>query len=269
MARFTKGWIKMWRVLLEPDSLNKFDGYSFSIFGYLIMMANWQDGETIHRKTSIITVKRGQVLTSDKEISEITQFSRKIVRSRLKLLHHFGRIVVNRDNHGTIITICNYDRYQSIEYNSGLSDYLTDGESKDTPEVTSKMISKCKAKYTRIEEGIKNLKNYKEEEEEGSPSSPSSSLKFICLKAYEEGCKKSLGYIPISNIEEMKDAIETLISDFGVMSPRLCYHYSRMEKRAYKARHYPWRFLVEDRFANFNHLQQVDLDKSQKEMNPY
>jgi len=154
MARFTNGWVKIHRKLLSPEWTQCLDGVGKALFFELLLMANYKDTRAV-RKGQVITVKRGQILTSVTELSERLQFSRKAISNRLELLTKLGTIIEKRDSVGTLITICKFSEYQGLGSNEG-----TTTEQRGNNDGTTWV--------TRIEEG-KEVKEIKEGEEGHSP----------------------------------------------------------------------------------------------------
>lgn len=118
--RFTGGWVKMWRKLLDPEWMSCFDGYSRALLLDFVLMANIKEGRSIFREGKVLYLKRGEILTSETELARSTGFSRSVIRRRIKLLEETGTILSKRDKHGTMITICNYDKYQMNDLREGL-----------------------------------------------------------------------------------------------------------------------------------------------------
>lgn len=109
MSRFTNGWIKIHR------SLDKHwvgsDAASLGIFIKLLMWANYKDSKCLF-DGKLISIKRGQVLTSIRQIAASLKLDRMIVKRRLDLLINDNVCVTHKIHRGTIITICNYEQYQ-------------------------------------------------------------------------------------------------------------------------------------------------------------
>ncbi len=82
------------------------------LFLHLIIKANFKD-----RIWQDTLVKRGQLITSRNKLSEETGVPEKVVRTILKRLQKTGEIVVETTNKYSLITICNYDKYQYIPQN--------------------------------------------------------------------------------------------------------------------------------------------------------
>jgi len=109
------------------------------------------------KKLADVTVRRGEVVTSLKDISDdcewyenrkLRVWSRQKVSRLLEDLTNIGFLTLNSDTYGTHITICNYETYQPRQqYNP---------DSHGTPADTR----------VHIEEGKKGKKGKKREEEE-------------------------------------------------------------------------------------------------------
>lgn len=114
MSRFDHGWVRSHRKLFVNNRTNKFygDHAKAYVFLTLISWANYEEGKTLLKKQQI-TLKRGQVATSQREILDWTGLSRKVVERCLKTLEMDQAIEQQKGPHGSVITICNYDSYQS------------------------------------------------------------------------------------------------------------------------------------------------------------
>jgi len=81
----------------------------------LLFSANYID-KKILVNGELITIHRGAFLTSEVKLSEKWNTTRKTVRKFLALLQSDGMIVAAKSRQsGTIITICNYKKYQDAE----------------------------------------------------------------------------------------------------------------------------------------------------------
>jgi uncharacterized phage protein (TIGR02220 family) len=103
-----QGWvcfyrkIKTWEWYSTPNMLH--------ILFHLIVSANHKDG-----KWQGVDVKRGQLITGRKAISVDTGISEQSVRTCLTRLERTGEITQKSTNKFSIITVCNYDDYQTQE----------------------------------------------------------------------------------------------------------------------------------------------------------
>lgn len=106
------GWVKLHRKLLEWEWYG--DAHMVHLLVHLLLTASHERKEYKGR-----TIKRGQLVTSKKELSEALNMSETSVMRRLRRLEvdHFVDLKV--DQHGTTITICNYDSYQCKQKVSG------------------------------------------------------------------------------------------------------------------------------------------------------
>lgn len=86
----------------------------FEAWIYLIMDVNHSPGK-VPIGNQIVELKRGQTLTSILKLSEIFSWSRFKVKSFLTLLENDGMIEMKTTTKYTLLTIVNYDFYQSDE----------------------------------------------------------------------------------------------------------------------------------------------------------
>ncbi len=109
MARFTGGWVKIYRSLEEHPS-----GSTHALMGLfldLLLMASRYESKVL-RDGKLATIKPGDVLTSVVELAVRGECSLSTMRRRLGLLELTGSIVQNVTHRGRIITICNWEEYQ-------------------------------------------------------------------------------------------------------------------------------------------------------------
>ena len=101
-----EGWIKLHRSLLdwgwftEPNTL--------SVFIYLLLIARRESG-IWHG----ISVEMGQAITSRDKIAKATGLSEQQVRTSLERLKSTNEITIKSTNKFTLVTIINYESYQS------------------------------------------------------------------------------------------------------------------------------------------------------------
>ena len=84
------------------------------LFEHLIMRANFKEGAW-HGTT----IKRGELITSRAKLSRETGLSEKQIRLGLERLKKTGEIIIESTNNYSLITICNYDRYQGASFLKG------------------------------------------------------------------------------------------------------------------------------------------------------
>ncbi|WP_338637847.1 DnaD domain-containing protein [Staphylococcus aureus] len=112
------GWISIDRsiqnhwLFKEKRTFSKFEAWI-----YLLMEANHSKAK-VPIGNQIVTVERGQRLTSILTLSDLFNWSRFKVKTFLDLLESDGMLEVKTTSKYTLITIVNYDFYQSMEENS-------------------------------------------------------------------------------------------------------------------------------------------------------
>lgn len=136
MKRFSDAeFIKLNRKILDWQWYS--EPCTRDVFIHCLLMANWCDGEWHGYR-----YKRGQLITSLPSLSLTVGFSIQRIRTALKNLKSTGEITDWYDNKVRIITIVNYDKYQSDNRQAGRR--LTDGQQSDC--VTKLLTSKKSAK---------------------------------------------------------------------------------------------------------------------------
>ena len=103
-----RGWIKLYRKFTEWEWYT--DSYAVHLFLHLLLTANVED-----KKWRGIVIKRGQVVTGRRMLSEETNIPEITIRRKLTILNCTGAISIKTTNKGSIITICKYDDYQASE----------------------------------------------------------------------------------------------------------------------------------------------------------
>lgn len=106
------GWVKLHRKLLEWEWYG--DAHMVHLLVHLLLTATHED-----RKYKGLTIRRGQVVTSIKELAEALGASETSTRRRMKRLKSGGFLTIKVAHRITTITICNYDSYQTKEKSSG------------------------------------------------------------------------------------------------------------------------------------------------------
>lgn len=107
----TSGWIKLHRKIKEWEWYK--DSQVVHLFYHLIVSANDKD-----KKWKDFNIRRGEFVTSVRNISEETGIPVISVRRKLEVLEESGAILRKTTNKFTLITICKYDSYQSTEQTS-------------------------------------------------------------------------------------------------------------------------------------------------------
>ena len=102
------GWIKMHRNITKWEWYD--DSKMVHLFFHLLVSANHKDGNWKGQ-----SVKRGQLITGRKSLSSATGISEQSIRTCLERLSLTNEITIKTTNKNSVITILNYDLYQSKE----------------------------------------------------------------------------------------------------------------------------------------------------------
>ena len=109
------GWIKLHRQIQECEFLWDSEDEPFdrrSAWIDLLLLVNHEDKRT-HFNGQGITIKCGQRLTSLRILAERWHWSKDRVKRYLDSLESEGMIIRESDNRKTLLTIVNYEVYQS------------------------------------------------------------------------------------------------------------------------------------------------------------
>lgn len=112
MSRFTNGWVKLHRNILDKDLICNV--YLWGIWHALLAMATWKETQILWEGKQKI-LPPGSVVFGIKELAEQWECSRGVVTKWLRHLESSGRIVLTTCPRGTLVTICNWELYQNNE----------------------------------------------------------------------------------------------------------------------------------------------------------
>jgi len=87
-------------------------------FLYLIENASWKD-RPFRIGTNVINLKRGQLTASLRYLAEAWKWNKNKVDRFLDLMTKADRVMVKSGTVQNIITICNYSKYQDVDYDFG------------------------------------------------------------------------------------------------------------------------------------------------------
>ena len=105
-----KGWVKLHRVITNHALYQ--NSYAVHLFIHCITKARVTD-KTILFNGQPLFLKRGQLVIGRKSVARQTGMSERNYRTATKLLTNLGNITLKTTNRFTIVTVCNYDTYQS------------------------------------------------------------------------------------------------------------------------------------------------------------
>jgi len=103
-----EGWIKLHRKFIDWEWFQ--DKNMVHLFLYLLLSANHKDN-----KWQGVDIKRGQLITGINKLNEKTKISIQSIRTCLSKLKSTGEITIEPTSKYSIITIFNYDSYQTLE----------------------------------------------------------------------------------------------------------------------------------------------------------
>lgn len=110
MARFDGGWIKIWRKSADSDLIA--NQTLWALWHWLLVHAIWKPSKILWNGKQR-ELAPGTVVFSPKELAALWGCSRSVITKWLHYLHDTQRIVTTASPRGTIVTICNWDLYQS------------------------------------------------------------------------------------------------------------------------------------------------------------
>ena len=168
-----EGWIKLHRQIQSCEFLwdskdEPFDRRSAWID--LLLMANHKDARLMFNGKAI-TVKKGQRITSMRDLAIRWHWSRNKVKRYLDLLADEGMIVKESDNRRTLLTIVKYDFYQGERDTNEpptepqTSHQKATDEATDEPQKGHRRSTNKNEKNEKNEENDKNDKNEKKKEQ--------------------------------------------------------------------------------------------------------
>ncbi len=127
------GYVRIFRSLLANPIFCNANEAMF--FAYLIIKANWRDGERRY-EDRIYKLRRGELVIGARKLAEEFDWSHKKVRGLLERLKEGHTLVQNWAQHGAhrapVITICNYEKYQ-LPLDDGAQGGARGGHSVGTP----------------------------------------------------------------------------------------------------------------------------------------
>lgn len=184
MARFSNGWVKIPR---EISVSFRGDLSGLGLYCHLMMLANWQDGETkVRLPEGWGVIKKGSLITSIGELADFFAVDRRAMRRWLKKLQNAKLIESKSGVRCHQLTICNYLEITESEFTSG----------SDVSQPRSLEWS-ARVPHSKEEELI--INNKKEEKISIPPlSSPISSHEFLKI------WNSNSGHLPKVDIADVK-----------------------------------------------------------------
>lgn len=120
----TNGYIKLHRSILSWEWYN--DINTRGLFIHLLLSARWEDTRCMGQ-----VIKRGQLCTTVRELSELNGLSTRQTRTALEHLQSTGEIKIQSTPSFSIITVVNYEVYQGAA--GATNERQTSGSKIDKP----------------------------------------------------------------------------------------------------------------------------------------
>lgn len=152
------GYIKLYRKLIQwgwyQDNIVK------SLFLHCLLMASFKEFDWMGQK-----MKPGQFITSRKNLAKDLGFSEMQIRTALKKLESTKEITIETTNKYTVITVMNWDNYQSDNdfNNQDFNQQITNKQPTDNQQITNKQPHR---------KNVKNVKNVKNSSSDGASAAP-------------------------------------------------------------------------------------------------
>ncbi|SFX78395.1 hypothetical protein SAMN04487866_12523 [Thermoactinomyces sp. DSM 45891] len=137
------GWIKLHRKLCQSDLYKQLNSKQRDVFIAILLMVNHKDNQW-EFKGEIFTVKPGQVVTSLEKIKENcgNDVSIQSIRTALLKLEKWGFLTNKSTKTGRLITLVNWEVYQS----SSEEDQQSDQQTSNNPLTPNKNVKNEKKK---------------------------------------------------------------------------------------------------------------------------
>lgn len=144
-----QGWLKLFYQFRDWEWYG--DPNMVALFIHLLLRANFKP---VRYKGEVYS--RGVVLTSREELSRETGISERTIRTCLNRLKTTNEITIKATKQGSVITLTNYDKYQSQNAeNDQRNDQPTDQQVTNDRPTTDQQVTSCiEVKKERIEEYI-------------------------------------------------------------------------------------------------------------------
>ena len=109
-----KGWVSIHRSLLDNPLWEAEKFTKGQAWVDLILNANHSDTKVLIKNT-MFDVKRGDQLRSKLTLAKVWGWNDKTVKRFLDMLAKEGMVVLNSTRQTTLITVCNYSKFQDKE----------------------------------------------------------------------------------------------------------------------------------------------------------
>lgn len=111
------GYVKIYRSVFETDAFKKEPFSRREAWIWLVANASWKPHQYRH-KSSMVPIGRGQLPGARKALARVWGWGEQRVRTYLDFLVSQSMITLDSNQQLTIITVCNYDKYQADQLDS-------------------------------------------------------------------------------------------------------------------------------------------------------
>lgn len=131
MARYSGGWIKLYRKLLEDEDISR-NPILLSIFVTLLLWTTRfeTNRHTTQKSTAFQALPPGSVIFGVRELATHLHLSKDTTLRWLRYLERRDTVILTSDARGTVVTICNWKRFQDKDEKN---DQDTENSFSDTP----------------------------------------------------------------------------------------------------------------------------------------
>lgn len=116
------GYIKLYRGSRDTDGIALSAHYSeWEAWTWLLENAAWKTLARRNAKGEEVTLQPGQIHVSIRSLATAWGWSNKAVRTFLTRLERVSKVAQSKAQSGTVLTICNWDKYQGSDEADGHS----------------------------------------------------------------------------------------------------------------------------------------------------
>ncbi len=160
------GWVKLWRKTLDSDVFA--DPNLWHLFSWCLLSAS-HTAHHVQAKTgrggTVATIGRGQFIFGRNSAARELRLEPSTVYRRMKRLERMETLTIQPDSHFSIVTVCNWDRYQG---GGGKSGHPT-GHPKDTQRTRKGQAKNTYKKGEKAQKG-ENGEKTKDDDDDSSSS---------------------------------------------------------------------------------------------------
>lgn len=200
------GWIRVDRKITEHWLWT--DGEKLKWWLDLLFMATWE-GKKVLCQSQVVELKKGQLITSLNTLSKRWRVNKRTVMRFLDMVKNEDMIVHQSvHQHISIITICNYERYQNIETNQCTNQCTDEYTNQCTNQCTNHLNKQINKETNNIEiEKETSLKGGKEKEKESATvvATPAKGGVDEKIKAFYD---ELIPYVSVYGKEMVRDFFE-------------------------------------------------------------